>query len=63
MEIKTIKDDKPVVLIPIAEYKSMKETTELFFNHPASLKKLREENNKVENGECISFEKFLEIYK
>ena len=58
MQTITIKSDKPVVLVPIDEYESMKETIELLSNDPDLPKKLREERKKIEKGEYITFRDF-----
>ena len=59
----TIKRDKPMVLIPIDENESMKETIELLLGNPNLPRKLREERKKIEKGEYITFESLKKKYK
>lgn len=63
MQSITIKSDKPVVIIPIEQYESMKETIELLSSDPNLPKKLREERRKIEKGEYITFRDFKKKYK
>ncbi len=56
----TIKSDKPMVLIPIEEYESMKETTEILQINPNIVRELRQEHESIEKGEYISFDEFKE---
>jgi len=59
----TIKSDKPIVVIPIEEYESMRETIELLSANPHLLEELCEERRKMERGDFISFEDFKKKYK
>lgn len=59
----TIKSDKPVVMISMEEYESMKETIELLSENPNLLQELEEERSKMEEGDFISFEDFKSGYK
>jgi len=59
----TIKSDKPIVVIPIEEYESMRETIELFSANPYLLEELGEERRKMERGDFISFKDFKKKYK
>ena len=54
----TIKSDKPMVVIPIEEYESMKETMEILQMNPNISRELRQEHEKIEKGEYISFDEF-----
>jgi PHD/YefM family antitoxin component YafN of YafNO toxin-antitoxin module len=55
METITIKSDKPVVLIPIDEYESMKETIEFLSSQPDLPKKLRKIRKEMDKGNFITF--------
>lgn len=59
----TIKSSKPVVVVPIEEYESMRETIELLSANPNLLKDLREERMRMEKGDFISFKDFKKKYK
>ncbi|MGR3309170.1 MAG: hypothetical protein ACUZ77_00195 [Candidatus Brocadiales bacterium] len=59
----TIKSDKPMAVIPIEEYESMKETIELLSANPKMLQELKEERRKMDEGDFISFEDFKKKYK
>lgn len=59
----TIKGDKPMVVIRIEEYESMKETIELLSVNPDMLQELKEERRKMNEGDFISFEDFKKKYK
>ena len=59
----TIKSKKPLVVIPVEEYESMKETIELLSASPRLLEELREERRKMKRGDFISFEDFKRKYK
>jgi PHD/YefM family antitoxin component YafN of YafNO toxin-antitoxin module len=63
MQSITIKSDKPVVLIPIGQYESTKETIELLSRHPNLTEELRQERRKIDTGDYISFEDFKVKYK
>lgn len=63
MQTITIKSDKPVVLVPIEQYESMKETIRLLSSNPNLPKELRKERKKMDKGECISFGDFKAKYK
>lgn len=54
----TIKSDKPMVVIPIEEYESMKETMEILEINPNIARELKKEHERIEKGECISFDEF-----
>ncbi len=59
----TIKSDKPVVLIPIEQYESMKETIRLLSNNPNLPKELRKKRREMDKGQVISFDDFKKKYK
>ena len=52
----TIKSDKPMVVIPIEEYESMKETMDILEINPNIARELRKEHERIEKGEYISFD-------
>ena len=54
----TIKSKKPMVLIPIDEYESMKETMEIIDINPGIARELKKEHAKIEKGEYISLDDF-----
>jgi PHD/YefM family antitoxin component YafN of YafNO toxin-antitoxin module len=63
MDTITLKSNKPMVIISLEEYESMKETIQLLTLNPNLPKELREEREKIEKGEYISFEDFKKKYK
>jgi PHD/YefM family antitoxin component YafN of YafNO toxin-antitoxin module len=63
MDTITIKSKKPMVIISLEEYESMKETIQLLTQNPNLPKELREERKKIERGEFVSFEDFKKKYK
>jgi PHD/YefM family antitoxin component YafN of YafNO toxin-antitoxin module len=63
MDTITIKSKKPMVIISLEEYESMKETIQLLTLNPNLPKELREERKKIERGDYISFEDFKKKYK
>ncbi len=63
MDTITIKSKKPMVIISLEEYESMKETIQLLTLNPNLPKGLKEERKKIERGEFISFEDFKKKYK
>lgn len=63
MDTITIKSNKPMVIISLREYESMKETIQLLTQNPNLPKELKEERKKIERGEFISFEDFKKKYK
>ncbi|MCK4244335.1 MAG: hypothetical protein KAX20_01775 [Candidatus Omnitrophica bacterium] len=54
----TIKSDKPMVLIPIEDYESIKETMEILQTNPNIARELRKEHGRIEKGDYISFDEF-----
>jgi len=54
----TIKSNKPMVVIPIEEYESMKETIEILEINPNISGELRKEHERIEKGDYISFDAF-----
>lgn len=63
MDAITIKSKKPMVIISLEEYESMKETIQLLTLNLNLPKELKEERKKIERGEFISFEDFKKKYK
>jgi PHD/YefM family antitoxin component YafN of YafNO toxin-antitoxin module len=63
MDTITIKSKKPMVIISLEEYESMKETIQLLTQNPNLPKELKEERKKIERGEFVSFEDFKKKYK
>ena len=58
-----VKSDKPVVVIPIAEYESMKETIEILSSYPGLADELKEERKNIDNGEFVSYEDFKKTHQ
>ncbi len=54
----TIKSNKPMVVIPIEEYESMKETMEILQINPNIARELKQEHERIEKGEYIIFDEF-----
>ncbi len=54
----TIKSDKPLVVIPVEEYESMKETLELLAGNPNLPVELEQERQSVAQGHSITWEEF-----
>ncbi len=63
MDTITIKTKKPMVIISLDEYESMKETIQLLTRNPNLPRELRKERKKMERGDFISFEDFKKKYK
>jgi PHD/YefM family antitoxin component YafN of YafNO toxin-antitoxin module len=63
MDTITIKTNKPMVIISLKEYESMKETIQLLTENPNLPKELKKERKKIEEGDYISFEDFKKKYK
>jgi PHD/YefM family antitoxin component YafN of YafNO toxin-antitoxin module len=63
MDTITIKSKKPMVIISLEEYESMKETIQLLTQNPNLPMELKEERKKIERGEFVSFEDFKKKYK
>jgi PHD/YefM family antitoxin component YafN of YafNO toxin-antitoxin module len=63
MDTITIKTNKPMVIISLTEYESMKETIRLLTENPNLPKELKKERKKIERGDYISFEDFKKKYK
>ncbi|MCK4404705.1 MAG: hypothetical protein KAW02_06390 [candidate division Zixibacteria bacterium] len=63
MDTITIKTNKPMVIISLKEYESMKETIQLLTENPNLPKELKKERKKIERGDYISFEDFKKKYK
>ena len=63
MDTITIKTSKPMVIISLKEYESMKETIQLLTENPNLPKELKKERKKIERGDYISFEDFKKKYK
>lgn len=59
----TIKTDKPMVLIPIDEYESLKETIELLSMNPKLPEEIRKIRAEMKRGKKISLEDFKKKYK
>jgi PHD/YefM family antitoxin component YafN of YafNO toxin-antitoxin module len=59
----TIKSNKPIAVISIEEYESMKETIELLSQNPNLVRKLKAERRKIGKGDFISFEDFKKKYR
>jgi PHD/YefM family antitoxin component YafN of YafNO toxin-antitoxin module len=59
----TIKSGKPLVVIPVEEYESMKETIALLSANPRLPEELSEERRKMEKGSYVSLEDFKRKYK
>jgi PHD/YefM family antitoxin component YafN of YafNO toxin-antitoxin module len=58
----TIKSDKPVVIVPIDEYESMKETIEILSHHPDIITELKEERKKINSGYYTLYKDFKRKY-
>jgi PHD/YefM family antitoxin component YafN of YafNO toxin-antitoxin module len=56
----TIKVDKPVVVISVDEYESMKETIELLSLYPGLLRELRGEHSKIDGRKSITLRDYKE---
>jgi PHD/YefM family antitoxin component YafN of YafNO toxin-antitoxin module len=63
MDTITIKSNKPMVIISLEEYEGLKESIRLLTQNPNLPKELREEREKIEKGEYISFEDFKKKYE
>ena len=63
MDTITIKSNKPMVIISLEEYESMKETIQLLTANPNLPRELKKERKKIERGDYISFEDFKKKYK
>lgn len=59
----TIRSEKPVVLIPIEQYESMRETIALLSANPNLPKELRKKRCEMDKGQVISFDDFKKKYK
>ncbi|MBN2401073.1 MAG: hypothetical protein JXN64_01615 [Spirochaetes bacterium] len=53
-----IETDKPVVVIPVSEYESMKETIDILSSHPDILEELKKERKKMEHGDFVDYNEF-----
>ena len=58
MPTMTIKTSKPMVLIPVEEYESMKETMEILQINPNMASELRQEHERIEKGDYITLDEF-----
>lgn len=54
----TIKSNKPIAVISIEEYESMKDTIALLSQNPNLVRELKAEHTKIGKGNFISFEDF-----
>lgn len=63
MHTLTIKSKKPLLVIPLEEYESMRETIELLSLNPRLPQELREIRRRMDRGEFISLEEFKKKYK
>ena len=59
----TIKSNKPIAVISIEEYESMKETIELLSQNPHLVRELKAERIRIGKGDFISFEDFKKKYR
>lgn len=56
----TIKSDKPMVLIPIEEYDSMRETIEII-SDPALVRDIRRARREFKEGKTVSWEALMAV--
>jgi PHD/YefM family antitoxin component YafN of YafNO toxin-antitoxin module len=63
MHTLTIKSKKPLLVIPLEEYESMRETIELLSANPRLPQELREIRKRMDKGESISLDDFKKKYK
>jgi len=54
----TIKSQKPMVVIPMDEYVSLRETIMLLSANPKLPERLKKIRKRMEQGDCISFSAF-----
>lgn len=59
----TIKTNKPVVVISVEEYESMKETIELLTLYPELQSELQAERKKIDAGKHITLGDYKAKYK
>jgi len=59
----TIKTQKAMALIPMAEYESLKETVELLAQNPKLAGELARIRQAMERGKAISLEDFKKKYR
>jgi len=59
----TIKSNRPLVVIPVDEYESMKETLELLAANPNLLEELEQERRNVAKGDCVTWAEFRKKYE
>jgi PHD/YefM family antitoxin component YafN of YafNO toxin-antitoxin module len=59
----TIKGEKPLVVISVDEYESMKETIELLSADPDLAQELEEERRGISKGRSITWAEFKKKYK
>ena len=53
-----IESDKPVVVIPVSEYESMKETISILSSYPDIIEELKKERNKMNDGDFVDYNEF-----
>ncbi|HEC79262.1 MAG TPA: hypothetical protein ENI34_09025 [candidate division WOR-3 bacterium] len=58
-----IKSDKPLIVLSVDEYESMKETIELLTHYPDLLKELKEERKQINKGKFITLNSYKAKYK
>jgi len=58
-----IKSDKPLIVLSVDEYESMKETIELLTHYPDLLKELKEERKQINKGKSITLNSYKAKYK
>ena len=63
MHTVTIKSKRPMVVLPLDEYESMRETIELLAVNPNLPQQLKEERRKMDQGEFINWEDFKRKHK